>query len=95
MPRRTWRQDLNEARRARRGHCDVCDLAGIEAIAIDVFAYVIRPSDSEKLRDAAQLNTEERVEMAVCPRHLRALKAGRVLVSGKRAIALTRQERSG
>ena len=32
--------------------------------------------------------------MAVCPRHLLALKAGRVLLAGKRAIASTRQERS-
>ena len=95
MPLRTWRQDLNEARRARRSHCDVCDLAGVKAIAIDVFAYAIRPSRSGKLRDAAQLDTEERVEIAVCPRHLRSLKAGRVLVAGKRALALTRQERSG
>ena len=32
--------------------------------------------------------------MAVCPRHLLARKAGRVLPTGKRAIASTRQERS-
>ncbi len=95
MPRRTWRQDLHEARRARRGHCDVCDLAGVQAIAVDVFAYAIRPSRSGTRRAAAHLDTEERIEMAVCPRHLRALKAGRVLVAGTRAIALTRQARSG
>jgi len=60
-------------------------------VPVTVYAYALRPTAASPCGTAAVRATEHRVEIGVCPRHLRTLKQGRVLIAGGEAIALTTQ----
>ena len=88
MARRSWRQELETARQAQRDYCGACDRGGLRAVAVDVYTYAIGRSVTSTQGYAAKLDTERRIRLGVCPRHLRALKRGRPLIAGARAVTL-------
>ena len=88
---RAWRQELAAARQAQRAWCDVCAEAE-HAVAITAYAYALRPSAASSCGTAAVRDTEHQVKIGVCPRHLRTLKQGRVLLAGGEAITLTARQ---
>ena len=87
---RLWRQELAEARRAQRKWCDICAQPR-SAVTVTIYAYALRRSSASPCGTAAVRDTEHRTEISVCPRHLRTLKQGRILLAGGRAFALTTQ----
>lgn len=92
MSRATWRSELAAFRRARVTWCDVCAAAVSHGLAAEVFTYAIGRS-ARGVGLAAQLNTERRVRLPFCTRHLRALRRGHVLLAGSQAVSLVAQSR--
>lgn len=91
---RAWRQELADARQAHRAWCDACGAAG-NAVAVRAYTYALRPSATAPYGPVAVRDTEQPLQIAVCPRHLRALKQGRVLRTADRALALSSRKTSG
>ena len=84
---RAWRQDLTAARRAKRECCEIYG-AGGGATPVAAWSYAIRRSAETTRGYAAIRATERLIEIAACPRDLRALKENRVLRMGGWVVSM-------